>query len=305
MRHPLNTPRNTFLMLTAALALIALVSFVIQNVSNHSTELAGRPAFTEAQISSTREIEVVTSDATYTLKRIETGWVMPEKADFPVAENAITSLLTALTDLNIEMSTTQLPARHALLGLTDPADSGFGARLTLDQDSSRIFGQRAGQQFMREPEEDQTYQVSPVLPPLYNPMRWIDLSDDTLPRLTGEIVQIQLETNVTDAIYRLSSGVWHKDGSDEEPVNAAPLNNAIYASYYLEFTDVRRRTDAQAFARIGFGYADGETQIISLVREGNETWARFEFSDGIADVELYESREFKLEALSVADLLLE
>lgn len=266
-----------------------------------SSSVDARPLYSSDAISSAQEIEITTSEEVYTLVRSADAWTLREKAGFPVRQESVSELLNALQVLTPAARSTALPERHASIGVTDPNEGGFGAAIRIDtRDDIFIFGRKDAAQYARLRGEDQAWRLNEVLPPLYNPLRWISLEDDMLPRPQEDVTAISIRGGGrTAAILRVGEN-WIIDQG--EAVSDATIDAAIFTSRMLEFDDVRRESLTRAYYTIYFDYADDRMQAIELLQDNDAVWARFRFEGFGEDMQLYAGREFRIDELSALDL---
>ncbi len=281
-----------------------LLMHSILTAAPQSSAVDARPLYSSDAISSAQEIEITTSEEVYTLVRSGDAWTLREKAGFPVGEGSITELFNALQVLAPAARSTALPERHASIGVTDPDEGGFGAAIRLDaQNDIFIFGRKGAAQYARLRGEDQAWRLNEILPPLYNPLRWISLGDDTLPRPQDDVTAISVRGGGQTAAILRNGEHWVTDQGEVIPEET--IDAAIFTSRMLEFEDVRREGLTPAYYTIYFDYADDRMQAIELLQDNDAVWARFRFEGFSEDMQLYAGREFRIDELSALDLALE
>jgi len=285
------------------LCLFLLVHSIL-TAAPQSSSVDARPLYSRDAISSAQEIEITTSEEAYTLVRSGDTWTLREKASFPLRQESVSELLDTLQILAPVARSTALPERHASIGVTDPDEGGFGAAIRIDtQDDIFIFGRKDAAQYARLRGADKAWRLNEVLPPLYNPLRWISLGDDTLPRPQDDVTAISIRGGGRTAAILQDGENWVTDQG--EAVSDATIDAAIFTSRMLEFDDVRREGLTRAYFTIYFDYADDRMQAIELLQGNDAVWARFRFEGFGGEMQLYAGREFRIDELSTLDLALE
>ncbi len=298
------TPAKTrFVIVTSFILALCLFllkySFLTAAPQNSSVD--ARPLYSRDLIVGAQEIEIATSEEMYTLVRSGDAWILREKAGFPARQESVSELLNALQILAPAARSTALPERHSSIGVTDPDEGGFGATIRIDdKDGTFIFGRKDAAQYARLHGEDQAWRLNEVLPPLYNPLRWISLEDDTLPRPQDDVTAISIRGGGRTAAILRDGENWITDQG--EAVSDATIDAAIFTSRMLEFEDVRRESLTQAYYTIYFDYADDRIQAIELLQDNDAVWARFRFEGFGQEFRLYTGREFRIDELSAFDL---
>ncbi|WP_293609908.1 DUF4340 domain-containing protein [Ponticaulis sp.] len=283
-----------------ALCLFLLVHSILTAAPQLSS-VDARPLYSRDATSSAQEIEITTSEEVYTLARSGDAWTLREKAGFPARQDSVAELLNALQVLAPAARSTALPERHAGIGVTDPDQGGFGAAIRIDaQDDIFIFGRKGAAQYGRLRGEDQAWRLNQVLPPLYNPLRWMSLGDDTLPRPQDDVTAMSIQGGGQTAAILRDGENWVTDQG--EAVSDATIDAAIFTSRMLEFEDVRREGLTRAYYTIYFNYADDRMQAIELLQDNDAVWVRFRFEGFGEEMQLYAGREFRIDELSALDL---
>ncbi len=295
--------KNRFVIVTLVILTLCLflLAHGILSATPKRDTVDAHPLYATDSISSAQEIQISTSETTYTLARSSEGWFLREKAGFPVHEESINEFLSALGAIEPVARSTELATRHASIGVTDPQDGGYGAAIRIDgQEDVYIFGRKGAFQYVRRRGEDQSWRLNDVLPPLYNPLRWISLGEDTLPRPQDEIMAVSIRGGGRTAAIQRDGENWVTDQGEVIPEDT--IDAAIFTSRFLEFEDVRREGLTQAYYTIYFDYAGDRMQAIELLQGDGEIWARFRFEGFGEDMQLYAGREFRIDELSALDL---
>ena len=226
--------KTRFVIVTVFVLMLCLFLLVhsILTSAPQSSSVDARPLYSRDAISSAQEIEITTSEEAYTLVRSDQAWTLREKASFPVRQDSIAELLNALQALAPAARSTALAERHASIGLTDPEEGGYGAAIRLDdQDNVFIFGRKDAAQYGRLRGADQAWRLNEVLPPLYNPLRWITLGEDTLPRPQDEILAVSIRGGGRTAAIQRDGENWVTDQGEVIPEDT--IDAAIFTSRFL------------------------------------------------------------------------
>lgn len=130
------------------------------------------------------EVEAITvalKGETYTLARTPDGWVMPERGNHPVDEEALGRLALGLALLEKREVRGGGPAALEAVGLGDPRQGGSGALVTLRgaggaDIATVVVGARPSGTYARLPEAASGFRVTDdLLPPFQDPARWLAL----------------------------------------------------------------------------------------------------------------------------------
>lgn len=284
-----------------SLWLITRIGVAMQNTPMVSEAPKGH-LYTESVINSAQSIEIETAEDTYTLTRNDTGWTLREHGDFPLYDAAITSLTEALTSAIRVAPSTALPDRYDAIGVSDPDAGGFGAALTVEGDENvYIFGRKDSYQYMRRRGDDQAWRLSTLLPPLHNPLRWISLDDDTLPRIDLPVTHISMRGGGPTVVLEQTPEGWVTDQG--ELISNRTLSPVIETTRRLQFQDVRTATGARPIRTMFLHYVSGAMQRIELLSDDGANWARFHFEGIEADTTLYEGREFLIDGITALELM--
>ena len=298
--------RIGFFVALAGAAVVSLGAALISGSGPSASEFAGiTPEAVRTDIAPLTRIEVQTIDGDYVLARSEAGWVMPGKGDFPVVPEKAEMLIRSLDQAMVIEAKTSLSERYDALGLGDPENGGFGAKLTLEPGgTSLVFGVRGARHYMRRESNPRAHLIGQAMPPLHNAVWWIDLSETGLPRPSSDIVQLDVHASGQSRRFVKPAGVWI-DGVSEAPVPVLIESALQFMSDALSgFTaeDVRASTGLAPSVQYRLVFADGTVGVIEFVTEDSDIWTRFDFR-GDGDWSVYEGREFRLDALTLSDLL--
>ena len=298
--------RTGFFAALSGAVVISLVAVALAGANRSGSEFEGiAPDALRSETTPLSRVEVQTIDGDYVLERNETGWIMPEKGNYPVVPEKAEMLKRSLDQAITIEAKTGLSERYDALGLGDPAENGFGAKLTLYPDETEIiFGVKGARHYARQEDDPRAYLIDQSMPPFHNAAWWIDLSQSGLPRPSFHIKQLDLHTSGQSRRFFKPDRVW-LDGVSEAPV--PPLTDSalqFVADALSGFTaeDVRAAIGLAPSVQYRLTYADGTIGIVEFVTDKGEIWTRFEFR-GTGDWSVYDAREFKLDALTLSDLL--
>ena len=94
------------------------------------------------KLASARRVEIQSKGATLFIDRTDKGWGLPARGGYPVREDKLRTLFTALTELRATEPRTAEPAQYARLGVDDPADpNATAALLKILDDKGNILAQ--------------------------------------------------------------------------------------------------------------------------------------------------------------------
>ena len=128
-------------------------------------------------------IEISTRDERFVLQEDgEHGWILLGRGGYPADADLAARLISRLSALTYDGPRTDRPARHGLLGLSEPEAGGEATRIVLrDFDSQPIgeilVGRRYGERgtYVRLAGEDQSWAANGVLPAIATPQDWMNL----------------------------------------------------------------------------------------------------------------------------------
>jgi hypothetical protein len=131
------------------------------------------------------------------LQRGQSGWVLPDKADYPADQTAVATLLKALVEARKVEPRTSNPELYGRLGLADKGDPGQqGVRVTLMQAGQPSLallignpGQQSGQ-LVRRADEAQSWLVSQRIELPATELEWLDRRVSAVP--FSEVRELQL-----------------------------------------------------------------------------------------------------------------
>ena len=173
-----------------------------------------------AALDQVEQVDIQTATANLQLRKQEQTWRLVSKADYPVNRERLTTLLTALAELQPSEAKTNDPQRHAQLDLGDPAQGGKAVKLSLATAqgqvlASLLLGKSQPDKadpslravYVRQTDATQTWRVVGNLKAETDPLAWVErslLALDTrriqqlaLTLATGETLRMQRESAET------------------------------------------------------------------------------------------------------------
>ena len=275
------SPRMRFFMALGAALFLALVSG-IASLSDRGTsgyETGGAfSIYAASEIDAAKLIRIEITEGSYSLKRTDAGWVMPEAGNAKVSAAKVNTLLNTLSSIQTVSRRTALAARLDTLGLGDPGAGGFGATLSLDSaDAVMVFGVKNGRQYVRRAGEPQSWIADELLPPLHGARYWLDLPD-------------------LESVLRLADISSIRVLGDDDDMPEEDQAFLISVLKDIEIADVRARSANAVSTAFALSYGnDGEARLI-LNQESGGDWVSIAGMDEVAGT------EFRIDALSASDL---
>jgi hypothetical protein len=181
---PAQRARAAAVLIYAAVAMTAVAGAALWwSGARHAVEAASGLMLpdVERRLGEVETISVVLKGQTYTLARTPGGWVMPERGNHPVDEEALGRLALGLARLEKRQVRDGGPAALEAAGLGDPRQGGSGALVTLTGAGAAtiaqvIIGARPSGSYARLPEAASGFKVTDdLLPPFQDPARWLAL----------------------------------------------------------------------------------------------------------------------------------
>jgi hypothetical protein len=133
------------------------------------------------QLSKVARISLVSRSSQFELVKTEAGWVLPQSDFYPVADNAISGLIKALTDVRYVRTLPPPTKRDAEAKQIEPLQGGDGVLISLEtKDKAQIttltLAKRGEITLAQLLGDDALYEVNTVnWPPLDSPNAWLDL----------------------------------------------------------------------------------------------------------------------------------
>lgn len=241
-------------------------------------------------------ISILTNRERYTLENTPDGWVVPERGDFPVVQNKIEAMLSAIETAHFTGPRTSLPARLQALGLGDPETSGTGALIHFPniRASAAIIGVKAGRTYGRRAGDNQSWLIDTDFPALHSPSWWIDPERVGLPR-TKPVQSVEISPMGDDRVIEISADDPELSDSDEALLTAASLISLIDVEWYEAET-------MTPFADHTVRYEDGTHLTLILMRYKGGIWAELS-GDALGAPDLANERVFKIDPISASELL--
>ncbi|MBT5572216.1 MAG: DUF4340 domain-containing protein [Alphaproteobacteria bacterium] len=242
------------------------------------------------------KVEVKSRFGEFTLQRGDTGWVAPDRADYPVEEADVRRLIVGLADMRFVERKTANPERFKRLEVQEITDelsdsayvkvsdaSGKSlAEVIIGRPSARFFAGNSSGTYIRFPETTDTWLVTSVTNVQTRLIPWLDrdivsVGADRIARIaigTGEegYVLSRVEAGAEFTIEGAPEG----RSLDQEKVR--PVNRALAD---VELEDVKQRSafslpqDAKVAEVVTFG---GLSVRARLANVDKKNWATFEAS---------------------------
>jgi hypothetical protein len=167
---------------------VAGATFWAQRAATGGPVVSGKvlPNFS-SDLPLTRTITITTSEGTYTLVRQGDAWVMPERDNYPVSSQALSTLAKNLGDLRYKAAQTSDPNQFARLGVDDPtrepstpSRTGSSTQLSLKNATGQILhslflGQKGEALFVRKTGSNEVFEAQGDLPNFERITTWLDL----------------------------------------------------------------------------------------------------------------------------------
>ena len=279
----------------AVLIFLGWIVSITANIGAPSDRDSGERLFSKLLTDRTR-ILIETTDETYHLQFSDNAWRIPEKAGFPVNQEKIQAMLTAIQTAKFSAAKTALVGRHAQLGLSDPRKAGNGAIISLPETKAMpvVVGRRKETTYARFLSESQTWSVDTEFPALHSALWWLDLKDIGLPG-PKPAAKIVIRNPRNAPPIEIDASNPDLSGDDRFLLQAAAG---------LKLRDVAMFDDAsmKIFAQHDVQYRDGTELNIQLIRYQNAVWARFS-GNALGAEPLTQGKVFKLEPISASELL--
>lgn len=282
------SPKSLFFTVLAGVVVLIGVSFFTLSSTNavDAAQAKPRPVFSDFDHAETQKIHITTAGSNYSLVRVQEGWIVPEKANLPVRMERMKELLSALELAEFTEQKTRLPERHDQLGLGAPHTGGFGAQLDVDgQDRSLVLGRKNGRQYGRLADENDSWRMSILFPPLHSANYWVDLND-LVPGL--------------DAASMVSTHISHRGGMVAPIERDKQFLAEIFSS--MTFEDVRDRFIVLDPSLIDIERRDQSRVTFYIITDERGSWLAFDYPEADPNDDIYEGREFLIDALSASDL---
>ena len=247
-----------------------------------------------ARLGEARRVEIVHQGRTLAMERQGDSWGLVGRDLYPVQTRVLRGILTGLTELRLTEPRTSDPARFARLGV-EPPDAADGtanllrvldgngkplAEIILGHRRVRTQGNVPESVYVRRPGQSQAWLAEGKLEVSADPQTLIERDIISIPpaRIMNVVVSRGTE--------RLE---FARDGDrlalllpPEHPaVEAYRLDDIAAALDNVTLLDVRRAQQKPAEPAIGeavFTAIDGLEVRISLFRDGQDLWARFDVS---------------------------
>ncbi|MAK61260.1 MAG: hypothetical protein CMK09_09805 [Ponticaulis sp.] len=285
------TPRKARVRFVGALVCLIGLCIVAFNMTPSDAGYSAKtnssqPVFASLDRENLDQINIVTSEASYSIERTGRRWIVPEKAHLPVSDDKMDELLTALETAQFTRAMTKLAERHDQLGLGAPETDGYGARIEINGVNRALtLGLKAGQQYGRWSGENQSWQISTLFPPLHSANWWVGL-DSLVPVFDDEAF--------------VSAKLYHRGGMIGPIEGDAAFLAEIFAQ--MKFEDVRRKPLVLDPSFIEVETVSSGNFTLHMLTNDSGSWLSFEVPDAFPFSDLYADREFRIDALSASEL---
>ncbi len=276
-----------------ATAVLAAASFAVVNRdanANRAERISGVvfPQLAE-RASETARLRITSSEQQLTIERDGETWTVAERGGYPADAASVVALMEGLVNLEFVERKTAEPGRHHRLGLDDPSADGDGVRIEAFAENGAglaalIVGnaRRTGGQYVRYPDEAQTFVAVGELPELDSVDDVIDLELFSVPRDAVAEIIVTPEEGPAYRIVRDQgpSGRYElaEPSQGWELLNQSSGSTMAGALSRLRFNDVRASSELDG-APVGSHVsvsADGFVVTLNIFAEGEERWAVIE-----------------------------
>ncbi|WP_421994449.1 DUF4340 domain-containing protein [Roseococcus sp.] len=260
-----------------------------------------------ARLGTAMRIEITRHGQAVTLMRDGDAWRIEQMAGYPARGERIREMLTGLTELRLVEERTSDPARHADIGVDDPAregstaarlrvldgQSGVIAELILGRRRVRTQGNVPEAIYVRRPDEQRSWLAEGRVLADADPSLWINRDMASL--APERLRRIDIARSGEPALALARAG--EVDAPLEVVVPAEPLvtdrgalDEVGRAFDMLTFVEVRHEADTpgEALGQSRFHYTDGLTITATPLRDGQVLWVKLR-AEGDSD----EARAFQ------------
>ena len=174
--------RQRFLQLLIVAVVAMSIALFLNARRNQSADTTGLPVFPglAADLNAVTAVSLQKGSATPSVTLHKNGdvWTVAERADYPADVGKLRKLLMSLGDAKIIEEKTSDPQRFAAIGVDEPASGATGVEITVTTPKDKralIVGKSVGGgNFVRRPNQPQSYSVEPAINADADPHYWID-----------------------------------------------------------------------------------------------------------------------------------
>ena len=174
--------RQRFLQLLIVAVVAISIALFLNARRNQSADTTGLPVFPglAADLNAVTAVSLQKGSATPSVTLHKNGdvWTVAERADYPADVGKLRKLLMSLGDAKIIEEKTSDPQRFAAIGVDEPAAGATGVEITVTTPKDKralIVGKSVGGgNFVRRPNQPQSYSVEPAINADADPHYWID-----------------------------------------------------------------------------------------------------------------------------------
>lgn len=238
-------------------------------------------------------------------KRQDGGWGVASMHDYPIQENKLRAMLTALTELRLVEPRTRDPAEYGRLGVGDPNSASSSADLlrVLDRSGKPILALIVGHRrvrgqgnvpeevYVRRPGEAQSWLAEGALQADPDPAGWLnrDIMNINHDRIASVSVgDGALTFGKVDGKFTLTQP------ADHPKLEEYKVDNVARALEGLTFTEVKADTPGTEAGHAVFTTTDGLAINVTVFHASphadNDVWARFTASGKNAEAEKLNAR---------------
>jgi hypothetical protein len=205
------------------------------------TAAAGQPLLADFSAADTVNLTISDSEKELKLAKIGEGWVLPERGNFPVNAETVTTLLDQVAKVQTGRLVTQTEGSHARLQV---AADNFNRRLQISRadggQNTLYLGSSGGVKANHvransQPEEYLTGELDPFQADP-NPSRWIDTLYFTLPQSTTVAITLENQ-NGTFAFEKVGDNWVFNDLAETEIFDPNGLTTLLNHTHSIRMTE--------------------------------------------------------------------
>ncbi|MFS2316533.1 DUF4340 domain-containing protein [Maricaulis sp. D1M11] len=288
-------PRRRQQLIWLAVPVIVLTVLALSVQARHlsqqwSPEISGAvlPSW-DVIVADIDRIHIRTGDGSFTLERRDTGWVMPERDDYPIRQERLAELDAYLRSLAFDRALTARRDRLARLGLAELGEDNSGLLIRFEQADGAVLdswmlGRELGNRlYLRRPDTPQAYAATPTQDGMSQPAiaqagDWLELDFLELGRTRIARTEIYPETGppyVLERASRTSRNFSLREPRGWSPITAGAPDGPGSALGRIRFRDVRsaERMRGAVVGRHISETFDGLRVDMTLIAQGETRWA--------------------------------
>ncbi len=294
-RTPTANPRRRNLAILAGAAVISVVLALLA-LREQAAELAPKyvpetflPGFA-AEIANVDRISVSGSKGSFDIVRTPSGWVLPNRSDYPAAFGEVRKTLVGLAGLETIEPKTARPDWYQYVGLETPP-KGTGVLITVTAEGRKIasvifgktqdIGDASGALglFARRAGDSQSWLLRSVFQPKSDISDWLDKNVISVDRARIQDVAITPESGPAYSVRRdkpsdpdFMPSSLPRGRALNDPAAADSVASAITG---FTFDDVRPQAELEfsKATRVVTKTFDGLTVAVNVIQRGADYWA--------------------------------